>query len=214
MGAGSLIKVGSGVLTLTGQNTYSGTTNVTSGNLVVTAPQSLSGYNISSMVTAKNGGTLTLRIGGSGWTTPAINTFLSANRAGFALGSALGIDTTNSNFTYAGTALSGNLGLTKLGANTLTLTGISTYGSPTLVSAGTLQLGDGIAGHDGSLASTGQGITDNSTLVYDLAGLQTYSGALGGSGIFTKAGSGVLLLGRKASIPSLARRWFPAARST
>ena len=61
--------------------------------------------------------------------------------------------------------------------------------SATTISAGTLQLGDGTAGHDGTLAGD---IVNNFVLAYDLNGNQTYAGAIGGSGECTKSGPGML----------------------
>ena len=98
-----------------------------------------------------NGGTLTLDVGGSGWTATNVSDMLTANGSGFAVGSTLGLDTTGaaSGFTY-GTPIAGNMGLTKLGSNTLTLTGTNTYGGGTTISAGALQLGDSTtSGNDG-----------------------------------------------------------------
>ena len=67
-----------------------------------------------------------------------VSNLLTHNSGGFTLGSALGIDTSNANFTYGG--FGGNMGLVKLGQNTLTLTGNSTFMGNTLVSAGVLAL--------------------------------------------------------------------------
>ena len=85
-----------------------------------------------------------------------------------------------------------NLALTKLGANTLTLTGSSTYSGATTVSGGTLQLGDGTSGHDASLATSG--INDNSVLIYNVAALQTANYSISGSGTLMKTGSGTLIV--------------------
>ena len=63
----------------------------------------------------------------------------------------------------------------------LILTGSNGYTGGTTISGGTLQLGDGTAGHDGSVAAAG-GIVNNADLIYNLNGSQTYSGAIGGSG--------------------------------
>ena len=191
-GSGSLTKVGGGTLVLSGSNSYIGGTTVSAGMLTAINPGALPGYSSASEVAVNNGGTLTLSVGGSGWTAANFASLISANSGGFASGSALGIDTTSASFSY-GTALSGNMGLAKLGANTLTLTAANTYAGTTTVSGGTLQFGDGTSGHDGSLTSSA-GITNNATLVYNLAGSQSYSGVIGGFGSLTKAGSGVLVL--------------------
>ena len=83
-------------------------------------------------------------------------------------------------------------GFIKAGTGTLTLTGTNTYTSDTTISAGTLQLGDGTSGHDGSLTTSG--ITDNAALVYDLFGSQTVGYAISGSGSLAKNGAGTLTL--------------------
>ena len=54
----------------------------------------------------------------------------------------VGIDTTAGNFTYS-SSISSTRGLTKLGANTLFLTGSNTYGGTTVIDGGTLSLGSG-----------------------------------------------------------------------
>jgi len=82
--------------------------------------------------------------------------------------------------------------LTKVGNGTMVLTAANTYDGATTITAGTLQLGDGTAGHDGSLATSG--ITDNAALVYDLNGNQTAGYIIGGSGTLTKGGPGTLTL--------------------
>ena len=88
------------------------------------------------------------------------------------------------------------MSLTKLGANTLTLTGSIAYTGQTTVSGGTLQLGDGTAGHDVSLAGK---IVDNAALVYNLNGSQSYAGTISGNGSLTKAGTGTLTLSTSQS---------------
>jgi fibronectin-binding autotransporter adhesin len=83
-------------------------------------------------------------------------------------------------------------GITKLGAATLTLTGASTYHGGTTINNGTLQLGDGTTGHDGSLQTSG--VTDNAALTYNLFSTQTASYAIGGSGNLAKIGAGKVIL--------------------
>ncbi len=84
----------------------------------------------------------------------------------------------------------GVLSLIKTGGGTQILAGANTYSGTTTISGGTLQLGDGASGHDGSLA-TGS-VTDNATLAYNLFGNQTVAYAIGGSGNVTKSGPGTL----------------------
>jgi fibronectin-binding autotransporter adhesin len=101
---------------------------------------------------------------------------------------------TASNYLLQGAGgIAGNTGLTVNGAGLVTLATSNSYSGATTISSGTLQLGSGAAGQDGSIAAT-NGVTDNSWLVYNLAGSQTASYPIGGSGSLYKAGSGVLTL--------------------
>ena len=102
------------------------------------------------------------------------------------------MDTTSGDFTY-GSNITQGLSLTKLGTNTLTLTGSNTsYSGATVVSAGSLQLGDGNSGNDVSLQTSG--ITNNAALVYNVAVSQSGSYPIGGNGSLTKLGNGMLTL--------------------
>jgi autotransporter-associated beta strand protein len=66
----------------------------------------------------------------------------------------VGIDTTAGNFTYASNVPSTTRGLTKLGANTLTLTGSDSYTGATSVNAGTLIVSGSISGSTTTVANT------------------------------------------------------------
>ena len=65
-GGGSLGKVGTGTLTLTGTNTYTGGTAVNAGMLQAKGPAALPGYNAAGSVAVNNSGTLAINVGGSG----------------------------------------------------------------------------------------------------------------------------------------------------
>jgi len=131
-------KTGVGTWFLSGANTYTGGTGVNAGILEATGTGSLPGYNVSGNITVASGGTMAVAVGGAGQFTSANIDTLRSN-ATFSAGSYLGIDTTSapSGFSYASN-ITGVLGLNKLGANTLTLSGTDTYSGPTLVSQGTL----------------------------------------------------------------------------
>jgi autotransporter-associated beta strand protein len=172
-GAGSLLKSGTGTLTLTGTNTYSGGTTVAGGTLAVASTAALPGYNASASVFVQNGGVLSVCAGGGGWALSDIGNLLSANGVNFAPGSMLGIDTTNASIVY-GAALAGNMGLAKLGSNTLTLSGAETYNGGTAISGGTLIVNSALPASTTVQASGG-------TLVFNNAS-QTLAGLNGSSG--------------------------------
>lgn len=81
--------------------------------------------------------------------------------------------------------------LVKTNANTLTLTGANTYSAGTVISGGTLQLGDGTSGRDGTVIGN---IQNNAALVYNLYSTQTVNAVISGSGSVTKTGVGTLTL--------------------
>ena len=150
-GATSLAKSSSGIWTLSGTNTYTGTTTINSGTLQFATPASLYNSTTSTMNSAGSvsvlaGGTAAFNVGGPGdFTTTNINTLLAS--VGFQSGSRLGLDTTNASGTVAYSSAivnpGGNtLGVTKLGPGTLSFSSTSnSYTGPTTVSAGTLQIG-------------------------------------------------------------------------
>jgi fibronectin-binding autotransporter adhesin len=151
--ATSVAKLNGGTWILSGNNTYSGGTTlggsaIDGGILEFTTPGALPGYSTPGSVKLTTGGAGQVRIGvqvgGSGWTSANVDTLLGA--ATFADNTtALAIDTINGSFTY-GTGISQAIGLTKLGANTLTLTGASTYTGQTTVEGGTLLVNGSIGG--------------------------------------------------------------------
>lgn len=88
-------------------------------------------------------------------------------------------------------AIAGTTSLTKSGAGKLTLVTTNTYTGATIINGGTLQIGDGVT--DGSIAST-YGIVDNGSLVFNVAGHYVNSIPIGGAGLVTKAGAGIMSL--------------------
>ena len=143
-------------LTLSGTNSYTGTSTATTGILSFLTPASLPGFvaNPSSVtVSAGAAGTIALGYGGAGqFTATDINNVISgAFPITFAAGGLLGIDTTNATGGVA--TLSNNLtdftggpstgialGINKVGTGKLIVTGTNTETGPMMVSAGTLTL--------------------------------------------------------------------------
>ena len=87
----------------------------------------------------------------------------------------------------------GNTGITLNGNGITVLTGANTYQGATNINGGTLQLGDGTNGHDGTINAT-NGVTNNAALVYNLYGDQSVSYGIGGSGNLIKLGQNQLTL--------------------
>ncbi len=187
IGSGSIVKQGSGTMTLSSSsNAYTGTTTVSAGTLSIAGDASLGSDTV-----VLNGGTLDI----SGATT--IDNAVSMSAA-----STIHSDV---NVTLSG-AISGSGDLSKTGSGTLTLSATSSHTGATTVSAGTLSiaadsnLGSGLltlAG--GTLAITGTTTIDNGIAItaastIDTSANATLSGALGGSGTLTKAGASTLTL--------------------
>ena len=156
---GSLVKSGAGTLSLEGVNSYTGTTTVNAGTLDLKSRAAL--YDgqqdqwTKENITVKSGAALHLSAGGAtGFTEQDVGNLmgeLTQEVAGNGLqaGSAIGIDTTQvagGVFTVAANIGDsagdggGSVGLNKLGANTLLLTGQNSYSGTTNLQGGTLKL--------------------------------------------------------------------------
>jgi autotransporter-associated beta strand protein len=200
-GTSGLTKIGSGTLTLSGANIYSGGTTINAGTVAVGNSSAF----------------------GTGTVTFADGTTLIPVGIGLTIANALTLNGTVTvfpisafgSFTLSG-SISGSGGLTKISTGTLTLAGPSTYTGATNVNAGTLQAGVANAfsplsaftvasgatldfnGFDqavGSLAGAGAVTLGAATLVTggDNTGT-TFSGTISGSGALFKIGPGTLTL--------------------
>ncbi|PKM13834.1 MAG: hypothetical protein CVV15_01780 [Gammaproteobacteria bacterium HGW-Gammaproteobacteria-5] len=186
-GTGSLVKQGGGTLTLSGSNTYGGTTTVSAGTLSISGDGNLGGGAVNLA-----GGTV-LDVSGATNIDNAI--VLTGN-------SSIG----NSNAVSLSGAISGAYDLTKTGSGTLTLSGSNSYGA-TYVSAGTLSVSsDGNLGSGAvnlaagtTLALTGATTVDNAIVLAGDAAVSTaanatLSGVISGGFTLTKAGANSLTL--------------------
>jgi outer membrane autotransporter protein len=195
-GGGALIKVGTGTLTLTGLNTYTGGTSFDGGTLAVNSDANLGAGPLSF-----NGGTLQARaIGGGITSTKAV----TLNAGG---GTFLADPGTASTFSGV---ISGPGALVKAGLGTLTLMGTNTYTGGTSFNDGTLamisdaNLGTGpLSFNGGSLQALaiGGGIRSTKAVALKIGGgtfladagtTSTFSGAISGLGSLTKDGLGAL----------------------
>jgi autotransporter-associated beta strand protein len=163
-----ITKSGAGTMVLSGSNIYTGATTVSAGTLQFAKTASLYNSTTASWTAANlvvnSGATASFKVGGAGEFTAAnIDTLksLGSSTGGFKNGSAIGLDTSSGNFSYASNITNTNggsnaLGLTKLGGNFLTLTGTNSYSGGTTVNGGVLQITS-----DAQLGATNGGITLN-----------------------------------------------------
>ncbi len=219
----SLLKLGPNTLTLSGTNTYTGTTQVDGGALELMSTSTLPNVAAAGKANIAPGATLTLDVGGAQqWDSPSIINLLDVSGPGlFSPGSILGLDT-NGGSLELGTISSNSIGLTVTGSNRLTLTGSNGFSGVTNVSGGTLQLANSAALVNSTLEINSiNGLQFNPGIgTYYLGGLAgngsfqqldtsgsavnlevgrngastTFGGYVSGTGSLTKVGSGNLVL--------------------
>lgn len=176
----SLTKAGSGNLTLSAANTYTGNTSVQAGTLTAGAAHTLDS---TSNVDVASGATVNLN--NNDQTLHGLT-----GKGHVALGNATLRVENNAPDTFAG-VISGPGSLIKADEGTLTLTGKNTFTGDTTIEQGTLQIGDNTAAGAGSLAGN---IIDNANLSFALQGNSTYSGQISGQGQLSQVGSGTTTL--------------------
>ncbi|HEY5711418.1 MAG TPA: autotransporter-associated beta strand repeat-containing protein [Allosphingosinicella sp.] len=178
-GTGSLVKLGAGVATLTGANSYSGGTRLEGGVLSVASDASL-GNGLGGLTFF--GGTLR---------TP--DAFVSARA--ITVGDAGGtIDVVGSSATFTG-LIRGAFGLLKTGQRTLALTGNSTGFTGNLtIEAGAVTLGVG-----GTTGTIGGDVFNSGSLTFNRITDLVFGGEIAGSGNIVKLGSNRLTLSGNVS---------------
>ena len=208
-GSGGLIKNGTGMLTLSNVNTFTGDTRIASGTLAIGNANAL--YQSTLDMNASDSGAITF--------SQASNiSGLKGSRNLANGGYTLAIGGNNQSTTYSG-GLSGSGGLTKVGTGTLTLAGSNSYTGDTRASTGGLVIANAgaLAGstldmnwRDGGTIAFSQdsnigGLKGSGSIInggYTLTiggnnGSTTYDGQLAGSGGLTKSGTGTLTLSNR-----------------
>ncbi|ARU16209.1 hypothetical protein A9D14_08360 [Croceicoccus marinus] len=207
-GVGSLIKAGSGNLTLTGTNSYTGGTTVAGGTLIGSTTSLTGdvlnnadlvidqdtdgsfGGDVSGTGTFTKDGTGAVTLTGTnsytGGTTVAGGTLIGSTTSltGDVLNNADLVIDQNTDGSFGGD-VSGTGTFTKNGTGAVTLTGTNSYTGGTTVAGGTLI---------GSTTSLTGDVLNNADLVIDQDTDGSFGGDVSGTGTFTKDGTGAVTL--------------------
>ncbi len=207
-GSGQVVKSGDETLTLSGANSYTGGTLISSGTLVATSVEALGSGDVTdnAVLELNTGGTFDNAISGSGQvvksgdetlTLSGSNTYTGGTTINDgtliatsvdALGSGDVTDNAVLELNTGGTfdnAISGSGQVVKSGDKTLTLSGANSYTGGTTINDGTLVAT--------SVDALGTGdVTDDATLELNTGG--DFDNAIGGSGNVVKSGADTLTL--------------------
>jgi autotransporter-associated beta strand protein len=207
-GSGIIEVLGTGALTLAGNNSYTGATEIAQGTLRIGSASALGS---TSTVYLYDAGILDLN--NYSLTTPSI-----AGTGQIHLGSGVLSTGNGGDYTFSGVISGSGGSLNKVGTGRLTLSGANTYTGGTTIMEGTLSIAaDNALGavpasatpgnltlNGGTLATTGTiEIAANRGILIDSSGgtintddgtTLTYGGAFEGSGSLTKRGQGTLSL--------------------
>ncbi|EEJ0750065.1 autotransporter-associated beta strand repeat-containing protein [Salmonella enterica] len=207
-GSGQVVKSGDETLTLSGTNSYTDGTTISSGTLIATSVDALGSGDVTdnAVLELNTGGDFTNNISGSGQVVKSGDETLTLSGANSYTGGttisggtliasnveALGTgDVTDNAVLELNTggdfdnAISGSGQVVKSGDETLTLSGTNTYTGGTTISGGTL-----VASNVEALGSGD--VTDDATLELNTGG--TFDNAISGSGQVVKSGDDVLTL--------------------
>jgi len=180
-GTGGLVKNGTGTLALSGANSFTGGTTISSGTLSVTADNNFGA--------APSGATLNITLAGG--TLTANSSFAINSTRLMSLNANSTINVPGGDILTYGGNITGSASLTKTGSGTLVLSGNNGYSGTTAISSGTLEA-DSQTGNSLGAGSVviGPGAT--------LSGTGIVSGAVSGAGNIepgTTSGPATLSLG-------------------
>jgi autotransporter-associated beta strand protein len=171
-GSGAVSQAGGGMLTLLGNNTYTGLTTVSAGTLQL-----------------GNGGASGAVAGNIlNNATVIFNRVDTPVYAGSIGGNGTIVSQGAGTIVLSG-PISGGQSLVQQGLGTTVLAGSNTYTGGTAIKSGVLQIGNG--GSTGSIAGN---VADNATLSFNRSNQTTYSGAISGAGSLVQAGVGMVTL--------------------
>jgi len=183
----TLNKTGAGTLTLSGVNSYTNRTTNSAGTLLSTRNAALS--STAAVVVTNTGSTLAVRYGApANYSQAEIGTLLGKTTFG-STNTAFGIDTSDASGTYSNN-LNMAAGLTKLGANTLTVIGTNGYTGATTVSAGTLNLNT--TGGSAAASTTSVSVVSGAVLLISQSDQVNNAAAVSLSGGTIAKGTGVI----------------------
>ena len=103
----------------------------------------------------------------------------------------IGVSNTSNTFTISG-AISGAGGITDSSNGLVILSGNNSYGGPTTILSGTVQIGNG--GASGSLGTSTAAIADAGGLAFNLSSSLNVTSAITGVGTVSMAGTGIVTL--------------------
>ena len=199
-GATALTAAGTGTLTLSGINTYSGGTTLSSGQLDMNSARAIGtgAFTINGGTIDNTSGAAVTLTSNQAQTWGADFTFLGTNALNLGTGGVtLGanrIVTVSASILTEGGIIAGAFSLTKAGAGTMTLSGADTFSGGTTLSAGQLNVNSAKSVGTGTFTINGGTIDNTSGALVTLSNnnVQTWGGD------FTFVGSNALNLGTGA----------------
>ncbi len=126
-------------------------------------------------------------------TAPSANTALAINTATVHPSSVTFNNSTNTYTINGPYGIAGLTGITLNGTGVVNINTPNTFTGPVVVNSGTLQLGNGTSGNDGTI-SAASSITNNGALTFNYFSNQTISAPISGTGNISKSGAGNLTL--------------------